>query len=93
MSLGMPIKTSKSNSMGSINSDACDNSLDHAEIMSLTHTVRSFSDALNKLKATFCQEQGNYYNYMFYITCIVKRSQRWCAFVPASLISGNYVNF
>ena len=59
ISIGMPIKSSKSNSMGSINSDACDNSLDHEEIMSLTHIVRSFSDALNKLKSTFCPEQGN----------------------------------
>ncbi|XP_023933106.1 rho GTPase-activating protein 45-like [Lingula anatina] len=51
-------KPSKSNSLGSINSDIYDSSpnMDQDDIIALTQDVRSFSDALARLKSIFTED-------------------------------------
>ncbi len=50
-------KNSKSNSMGSVTGDL-ESHLDHEDIISLTHDVRNFSEALAKLKSVFSFEDN-----------------------------------
>ncbi|ELU00074.1 hypothetical protein CAPTEDRAFT_206255 [Capitella teleta] len=52
------VKSSKSNSLGSINSDVADPNFDQDDIISLTHQVRNFSDALAKLKTVLTSTEG-----------------------------------
>ena len=55
----VPIKNSKSGSYGSINSDSLESPVvDQDDILALTHDVRSFSDAMAKLKDVFSGENG-----------------------------------
>ena len=52
----------KSGSLGSINSEV-DAEIDHDDIMTLTHNVRSFSEALQGLKGAVTVEEGESLRY------------------------------
>ena len=47
------MKSSKSNSLGSVTSEPSSAPLEQEDFMSLMHDVRNFSDALGKLKDVF----------------------------------------
>ena len=51
-------RMTKSNSLGSISNEGCDSLLNHNDIERLTQNVRSFSDALNRLKDVFTSDEG-----------------------------------
>ncbi len=55
------LRMTKSNSLGSISYDGCDSLLSHNDIERLTQNVRSFSDALNRLKCVFTTDEGKCY--------------------------------